>query len=359
MKDFQDKKYSRGLTFLRIFPFLFLFNVLNPAATKAEKNKGMEEKRKAVKAQKIEGSESAADYRKLQIEFYGGYTPISPADFNLFADYEDKIQKFAYDDYFDYLQSQGQILTWSQSQDGQREKIKKAFPLGMRLKYRLNRTYAVSVGFRYISAESDSDIDFQYIRHELFDEQYIEGLMYAPFSLSANAYIPQIGIHIIKTLTKAFTFEGFLAGGPMFVRCSYLSNWNYAWRVQGPGYAYTVINRAGLLEAKGTGIGIALDFGGRLEYAVTKILAVFFEGSYAYQVAKKISGPGFEAQGDMSESWDGRWGIKQEKMTAPWGELEVEFPTNYWPIDSFSNSSRDFELGLSGFQLKLGFAFRF
>jgi len=297
--------------------------------------------------------------QKFQFELFGGYTTLNPSDLNLFVSYDNTIQTFSYDAYFDYLRTNSQIQSWTKNQDSERQKIKRAFPFGARLKFHLNQTIALSIGLRYLTSSHDSNIELQYTRNEFFNEQYREELVYSPYSLSAKAYIPTLGIHIMKKLKNALTLEGFLAGGLMFARCKYLSDWTYEWWIQGANYNWLTFQNSGTLEEKGHGIGIALDVGGRLAYPLFKSLGIFLEAGYAYQVAKNISGGGSEVRDDSTEIWDGRWGIKREKMTTPWGELEFELPTNYWPEGTDERRIRDFELDLSGFQLRLGLSYRF
>jgi hypothetical protein len=145
----------------------------------------------------------------------------------------------------------------------------------------------------------------------------------------------------------------------MFVECHYLSDWSYEWRIKEPNNEYVVFTDAGILEEKGTGTGIALDLGGRLNYPLVKRMEIFLEAGYAYQVVKNVSGPGSEFREVSSETWNGQWGIKSEKITSPWGELAVDFPTSYWPDNSNQGKVRDFELDFSGFQVRLGLSFRF
>ena len=145
----------------------------------------------------------------------------------------------------------------------------------------------------------------------------------------------------------------------MFADCRYLSDWSYEWVTEGPGYRYMTYSNTGVLEEEGSGIGIALDLGGRLSYPIIRRFEIFLEASYTYQVVKSISGSGREERNGRSATWDGQWSIKNETVAAAWGELESEFPTGYWPTNSEEDRLRDFELDLSGFQLKLGLSFRF
>ncbi|MFC2163824.1 hypothetical protein ACFLT2_02360 [Acidobacteriota bacterium] len=304
--------------------------------------------------------EEISEFKKFQFELYAGYTSINPSDLNLFVDYENRIQEFSYDRYLNFLQANGQIQTWAMNQqEGERREIKRAYPLGFRLKYFLNKTIAISLGFKYMTSKQESDLDFQYTRDELIEEQYIESLAYSPFSISTKAYMPLVGIHIVKRFRNALELEGYITGGPMFVKCHYLSDWMYEWRIQGPDYGYIVASRIGRLEQNGSGTGIAIDFGGRLSYPIAKIMAIFLEGGYAYQVAKNPSGSGLETQGTSNVTWNGEWSIKQETMEAAWGEIDLELPTNYWPNNTAEGRSRDFKLDLSGFQFRLGLSLRF
>lgn len=301
----------------------------------------------------------AVSHKRLQVELYGGFAMLSPADLNLFVDYDDMIQGFMYDIYLDYLQINGQIRSWTKNQPDTRKKIKNSFPVGLRLKYHLNSMMAVSVGFKYISRQHESNLEFQYTRNELSDEQYIERTRLLPYSLSAEAYIPMVGIHVMKRINDSLMLEGYVFGGPMFAECRYLSEWYYEWSTQGPNYHYVTFQNDGSLEEKGTGVGIALDLGARLNYPLVEGLGVFLEGGYAYQAVTNISGEGREVIGNSSETWDGRWKIEDEKITAPWGNLNLELPTNYSSDGSNQNKIRDFKLDLSGFQLRMGLFYRF
>lgn len=310
--------------------------------------------------QKTNNANSTAWYERFQVEFYGGFTTLNPSDLNLFVDYDNQIQDFTYDSLLDYLRNSGQIVSWNKILEEDRRKIKNAFPFGGRLKYHIKDDLAVSIGFRYFSRTRESEFDIEYVRNEIDGSQYTESLSYFPYSLSFEARVPQVGIHLIKKIKGALLLEGFLAGGPMFVECSYFSNWSYEWQIkEANNFQYLVFQNSGALDERGTGTGIAVDLGGRMNYPLLKNTGIFLEAGYSYQVVKNISGPGNELNGPFSESWDGRWAIKQEQISAPWGELEAELPTGRWPDGSNEGRVRDFKLDLSGFQLRLGFSFHF
>lgn len=339
--------------------FLSIFTAA-PNASSAKDNIDKKAEIQKINTQNSDKMNSIAWYERFQIEFYGGFTTLNPSDLNLFVDYDNSIQEFHYDSLLDYLQSNGQIRSWNGVKEAERKKIKNALPLGGRLRYHVNNSLAISIGFRYFSREHESDFDFEYTRNEIEGEQYSESSTFFPYSLSVKAYVPHVGIHLMKKVKGALMLEGYFSGGPLFAECSYFSNWRYEWRIREANQSeYLVFQRAGTLEEKGTGTGIAIDLGGRIKYPLIKNLGIFLEAGYAYQVVKNVSGSGSELNGEFSETWDGRWAIKQEQIRTPWGELEAELPTNFWPDGSNEGKVRDFELNLSGFQLRLGLSFRF
>ena len=90
-----------------------------------------------------------------------------------------------------------------------------------------------------------------------------------------------------------------------------------------------------------------------------KSLGIFLEGGYAYQVAKNISGEGREVIDSNNISWDERWSIREERISATWGEIDLESPFQFGTNASNDGEFRNFKLDLSGFQLRLGLSFRF
>ena len=86
----------------------------------------------------------------------------------------------------------------------------------------------------------------------------------------------------------------------------------------------------------------------------------FAEGSYAYQNVESLSGPGIRSSASHRDQWEGKWGIKQDIKQQVWGTARFLWPSNGWDI--FNGTwwkTRDFELNLSGFQLRFGLYFRF
>lgn len=293
---------------------------------------------------------------RLQVELFLGRASLNPTDLNRIIDYDNSIQNFTYDMHFDYLRSHSRIQSWVKDTDGGRKKIKGAMPVGGRIRYRISDFLAVSAGFQYIQKSESRDLEFVYTRREYYQEQNEETLTYSPYEISIKGYNPFIGVHLSKSFSRLLTAEAFFQGGPLFARCGYTSYWSYAWVIQGEGYIWPTFDADGQLEEKGSGTGIALELGGRLNVPVLQGLNLFLEGGYAYQVVKSLSGTGRELRGTVPETWVGEWKTKSEVLTAPWGTLDVRFPTNF---QTSGTGIEDFWLDLSGFRIKLGISMGF
>jgi hypothetical protein len=118
--------------------------------------------------------------------------------------------------------------------------------------------------------------------------------------------------------------------------------------------------KEGFLEEKGSGTGLALQIGAKLDLDIAKQYGLFLEGGYAYQNVSDISGPGIRSMTSHRETWEGDWGIKQDVRVRPWGTAQFLWPSNGWNLAQGTWwRARDFELDLSGFQIRLGIFYRF
>jgi len=307
----------------------------------------------SLHAEKMEDRTSPRNPR-FRIEVFGGYTGLNPSDLNQIVNYDISMQTFQYDSYFDYLQENELIQHWDKWDEGKRRKITNAFPFGIRFRYDISNFLSLTAGFQYFQKINSESIDFHYSRYELYNEDTTEILNYDPYELSVEAIRPFIGIHFCTHLGGKKNLEGFISGGPVFGRVSYTSNWHYTWQIQ--TYGWLVHEKFGLLKEKGSGTGISLELGGRMTVPLFWKLDMFLEGAYTYQKIKPLAGPGEEIQEGITETWSEEWKIREETVTAPWGTLIIEFPTNYRMEGA---AVREFNLDLSGLSLRIGFSFRF
>ncbi len=296
---------------------------------------------------------------RFQVELFGGFSTLNPADLNLRAQHDEEFIKFNYEDRYAFEKEYGNIVSYTKDMEGKFVQIKHAMPLGFRLKYLLNQSIAISLGFEYISRNKSSDIRIQYTIVDSILGQYFEEREISPFTLSTEGYIPSIGIHYEKKITPSIGIEGFLTGGPLFANCSYFLDYRST-----PIAGETpIIELAGWgeLEVKGKGTGVALNGGIRINVDMGRNFGLFLEGGYAFQVVNKLSGPGSHVYNYVTRAWEGEWGIKEIFVERAWGNIYYQLPSNYWEKESEDKyyKIRDFKLDLSGFQIKIGISYRF
>jgi hypothetical protein len=297
--------------------------------------------------------------KKLQIEIYSGVSSLKPGDLNLLPRADALSQEFLYEGYNNFLYNNRYIIAWSEASAGEYQEITNGIPLGIRVKYYLNSSLALSLGFRYISREQTSNPSFYYLRTQPDGEEYMDKKDFSLYTLSARGYAPLIGIHLEKSLSKIMTLEGYVAGGPLFTRCRYAVQWQSELLDINTDPFLMLYEETGSLEQEGEGTGISLEGGVRINVSLGNHLGVFLGAGYIYQSAGDISGKGKEVRGSITREWDDIWAIKQENLISFWGEQTLEFPTNYWQDETGGTRARDFTLDLSGFQIQMGLFFRF
>ena len=306
---------------------------------------------------------------RLQVELWGGFSLLNPADLNLMAGYYDGYRNFIYDQQYDFLQNAYPdyfSYTVDRSAESSLQKIKYGFPFGMRLTYALSRSLGISLGLQYIgqSRLSSSTTLYQIEDSSLgllqTTPQQVE-VRYPDFFLSVSAWIPQIGIHLARPLGKKLQVGGYLTVGPLLAGCHSVVETQYR-SVYVNGY-WT--ERYYLLEMKGNGIGLALDLGARLDFDLNRRWALFLEAGYAWRRTGEISGSGRNqslyrdsnsTQDLVEQSWEGVWRTMDAYFLRNWGEWRASYYGNYF---SDSAETGRFILDLSGFQIKTGLSFKF
>ncbi|MGD8539973.1 MAG: hypothetical protein PVI66_14760 [Candidatus Aminicenantes bacterium] len=293
-------------------------------------------------------------WKKFTIELSGGISTMNPTDLNLHAERSQKIEKFYNDDFFDYRLSQNSSFAYTKTTHSDFPKIKSAYLLGFRFIYKINERFGISFGLKGLSREFSHDVTNAWtFPYDYGNYQFRTA--YSPYILSVRGYIPAIGIHFQKAIKGKLSIGGFLETGPLYGKCSIGYDYTEEWYSDEGNLIHRSSNE--FLEETGEGNGYSLEAGLRISIAVGKFIP-FFEGSYAFQKIKDLSGPGTERIAFLEETWEGEWGIKQYTLSREWGELTYEYPSNYWEEGALTKH-RDFSLDLSGFQLRLGIAYRF
>jgi len=297
---------------------------------------------------------------RWRIELFGGFSSINPGDLNLRATFDDIYDSFYSEDYFRYQVDQGEIASFVKTNEGGKANfLRHSIPFGIRLRYGITNWFDISFGFIYFTSARESSYKnmFEVVEFEgspvLYSDEFLS------YTLSTKGYIPSVGIHLGKRISRALRLEAFLTGGPLFAECSYFLDWNSGWPVVDSSGDFGNL-KEGFLEEKGKGTGLALQVGAKMDFDFAKHYGLFVEGGYTYQTVSDLSGPGIRSITSHRETWEGDWGIKQDVRVRPWGTAHFLWPSNGWNLSQGTWwRVRDFELDLSGFQLRLGIYFRF
>lgn len=292
--------------------------------------------------------------KKFQIELHGGLSLLSPNDLNLKSDFLKSYNELFFDDLYRLQEEEGFITSWTKNIDGEHEKIKHAIPFLFRVKYYFNNSLAISLGLKYLSKNQSSDVHMTFTTESPYANE-VSTKSYSPYTLSIEAVVPMAGVHFEKRISQKMAVSGFLTAGPLFGRCG------YSYRVNtDTELGYSVYNWGYFLETKGKGNGVALEGGVQLKFLLGKAFSLFIECGYALQKVLKLSGTGIiDYQDELRENkvLEGEWLINEVSYRTAWGDkllLEPSIEPEVGP-----NTVRNFNLDLSGFQVRVGIGFRF
>jgi hypothetical protein len=279
---------------------------------------------------------------------------------NLRATFDDLYDTFYGEDYFQYQVQQGEIESFVKTNEGGKARLlRHSIPVGIRLRYSITDWFDISFGFSFTSSARESSYKNMFEVFEVEGSPALYADEFLSYTLSAKGYIPSLGIHLGKRITPSLRLEGYLTGGPLFAECSYYIDWSSGWPLVDSTGDFGDLTQ-GFLEEKGKGTGLSLQAGAKMDWDIAKHYGLFVEGGYAYQTVDDLSGPGIRSMSSHRETWEGDWGIKQDFRERPWGTASFLWPSNAWVFSKGTWwRARDFELDLSGFQVKLGIYFRF
>ena len=290
----------------------------------------------------------------VHLELFGGLSLMNPDDLNSYPEVWDGYLDFWYRDRLEYEQQVGYIQSYEVSREGGFDTIHTALPWGLRLRFDLTSTLAVSLGIKRLDTGAGSRCT-QTTRVTALDGVQRQTVCdFTSLDIWAGAWIPQLGIHHRRQLNPKTGLEFFLCGGPVLGSCRL-------------GYDYTIENRENdeivssthrVVEEKGSGQGLNLEAFVRLDRSLGKTVTAFVEAGFVYQRVTELEGPGILEENGVLDIWEGEWGMKVNYEAAYWGQFYTLYPSNSWEYPSNLIWARSFILDLSGFQLRAGVRLR-
>ncbi|NIM12878.1 MAG: hypothetical protein GTO45_12195 [Candidatus Aminicenantes bacterium] len=293
--------------------------------------------------------------RRFQVELYGGGSWLNPEDLNSRHELYKQSEEFWNDDLYTFAVNNGYISSFDKIREGEFKNMTFALPFGFRLKYFLFESFALSLGFKYVSKSQASDVFYRYTLGLNNGAEIVDTVEYQPLTVSTGGYIPMIGIHVEKKITGSLGVEAYVTGGPLFATCKIGINYFFGETINGNTMEQTGYYQ----EQKGSGTGYALDGGVRVNIKIRNTIGVFLEGGYALQVVNKLSGPGKHIQDGTTDQWEGDWGLKEYSYSRYWGTIDTVYASNYWQGADQDRWVRGFKLDLSGYQVRIGIFYGF
>ncbi len=260
-----------------------------------------------------------AEYR-FGVELYGGLS-LFKAD-NFHKNITDTAAEFHYD-VLSVNKGSFSMVNRLDSPD-KINKISTAVPFGVRGKYYLTGSVAVSLGIEYMKSSKEANTDSLINIEGNTAEGYRYGAYYkntkAPLKYSLSAFTFSAGVHLSRKITRDLEVEGYLLIGPSFIQTRYIFSLIDVWD----------LGEKAELNEKRSGVGFTAEPGLQLNYYFEDNLALFIGASYRLCKSGTLSDDGvFTLNG------------KKKNFTSP------------------SKVPREYKLDLSGFSMKLGFQYRF
>jgi hypothetical protein len=300
--------------------------------------------------------------RPFKLEVYGGWNFLNPADLNLIVEADKTIQDLLFDQYYHYHY---RFLQPEFEKNGDLLPLRNAIPSGLRATWQFHPRWALTVGLEYLSRTKVSTATFNYSAFNGGAPYIVDKKEFADYRIGASAWTALIGLRYEAPVSRTMTFGGFLAGGMSWMKCRHSKEWRWqclSSSLDAPVMTDPVLtfDQQGSFEEQGLGSGIAAEAGLRIGWRFLPRWTAFCEAGFAYRRSGEVNGSGKEAVGAEEESWNGTWKIVRETMNSWWvtgQKVDIEYPSNRPETNFYYDSTRDFRLNLSGFQVRLGISF--
>jgi hypothetical protein len=291
---------------------------------------------------------AAAD--RFQVEVYGGLTFMNPRDFNLLGKAEEQ---------YNYILFQERLLGWNGYFTNDFPKVSQALPAGLRLRYRLNRRFDVSVDVEALRRAEEADISgtFSYSSGWTL----AESKAYDPFRVGLKAMTVMGGFYYRMPAGKSTEVEFGAAAGWAWAEFDFLSSWTASLDLTEGGEVISSSVDGATLAGDGKGSAPTAKLMVRLNRSLSRRWGFFVETAATYCRVKSLEGGGRETVLDLPGEtvWQGTWAVKREEIELPHDSVTVLVPTNYWEGWVAGQRERDFILDISGLRFVAGIYLKF
>ncbi len=288
---------------------------------------------------------------RFRIEAYGGLMLMNPRDFNLFGVAEEQ---------YNYILFQERLIGWTTGYfTNDFPRMTQALPAGLRLRYRLNKTFDVSAEVEAFRKVETARITGTFT----YDDDYLltETRAYDPFRLGLKALSVMGGFQCRIAAGKSTEIEFGVEAGWAWAGFDFLSSWVATLDLISGGDVISSSVDGATLAGDGKGSAPAAKLMARLNRALGRRWGFFVETAATYCRIGSFEGSGRETVLDVPGEtvWRGTWAVKREEIELPHDSATVLVPTNYWEGWVVGQRERDFRLDISGLRLVAGLYLRF
>lgn len=292
---------------------------------------------------------AAAD--RFRVEAYGGLMLMNPRDFNLFGRAEEQ---------YNYILFQERLVGWTTGYfTNDFPKMTKALPAGVRLRYRLNKRFDLSVEVEAFHKVETANVAGTFSYSESYS--LTESRAYDPFRLGIKALSVMGGLQFRIPAGRSTEIELGAAAGWAWAEFEFLSSWTAALDLISGGQVINSSVDGATLAGDGKGGAPTAKLMARLNRALGRRWGFFVETAATYCRVRSLEGGGRETVLDVPGEtvWRGTWAVKREEIELPHDSAVVFVPTNYWEGWVAGQRDRDFVLDISGLRLVAGIYLKF
>ncbi len=301
--------------------------------------------------------ESLADaggpWKRWQLELGIGGLANDPDDLNLFIKHDQWLTKVQ--PWF-YWRDPRFVATSPHYVDrvlGIMYSLSNRWPLTLRLRLRLNRTFSLAAGLDWTDqgriSEYSSASSFAYPEgNRSFEvKSDISG-----YRLGLRTFFPHLGAQATLPINPFVSVAGFVHAGWAFVECRYASTRRFQDGFSGEDRFYEV-------DMSGNGNGPGAEAGAKFEFLLWRGFGLFAEGIYQMFKVEDVSGEQFISETILDGGPSGNGAILRESRKGRWKVVNESIARPLIPQAWEDGNYRPFSLDLGGFGFRLGAFLRF
>lgn len=297
--------------------------------------------------------------KKFSLELYGGLSIFSQKDVNLHKSYTENY----YNNYLDgqYKMKDDYYGPYHRT-DIKRNSflnipgIKNGVPLGFNIRYKVSERFSVSLGMRYVMRQTGmgkTPHTQEYSANNIFRGNVVNKYSISEYKNSLEMFIPNVGFKWDFLKKRGFSLS--FIGNIGYIRAKFKNSYKGSRSQHIDGRFAHGFNDQ--YEMEGTGNGLMLEGGIRMEADILKNTSLFFETGYSYKKIFSVSG----SETFKTDILQAGGSSYSSSYTTKGDWRVIDGLDGYKGVDVYErdNGFKKFAAKLSGIFFRVGVKFRF